>query len=159
VYRLARQHKLLLQRYTGSPPVRVHDGKVAVDKSDQRYCSDGFEIGCDNREKVRVAFSLDCCDRKAISFAATTAGISGELVRDVMVQTMLTRFGSVEQMPTETQWLSDNGSGYIAKETREFAGDIGLIACRTPFRSPQSNGMAEAFVKNFKRDYVSVNLH
>lgn len=25
VYRLAKKHKILLQRYTGSPPVRVHD--------------------------------------------------------------------------------------------------------------------------------------
>jgi len=30
VYRLAKQHKLLLQRYTGSPPMRVHDGKIAL---------------------------------------------------------------------------------------------------------------------------------
>lgn len=29
--------------------------------------------------------------------------------------------------------------------------------CTTAVRSPQSNGMAEAFVKTFKRDYVSVN--
>ena len=137
--------------------MRVHDGKIAVERSDQRYCSDGFEIGCDNGEKVRVTFSLDCCDRQAIAFAATTAGISGDLVRDVMVQTLNTRFGSAEQLPQPAQWLSDNGSGYIARETREFARDIGLIACRTPYRSPQSNGMAEAFVKTFKRDYVSVN--
>ena len=157
VYRLAKQHKLLLQRYTGSPPMRVHDGKIAVERSDQRYCSDGFEIGCDNGEKVRVTFSLDCCDRQAIAFAATTAGVSGELVRDVMVQTLTTRFGQVEQVPQPAQWLSDNGSGYIARETLAFARDIGLIACRTPYRSPQSNGMAEAFVKTFKRDYVSVN--
>jgi putative transposase len=157
VYRLAKQHKLLLQRYTGSPPMRVHDGKIAVEKSDQRHCSDGFEFGCDNGEKVRVIFSLDCCDRQAISFVATTAGISGELVRDVMVQTLNKRFGHVEHMPQPAQWLSDNGSGYIARETRAFARDIGLIACRTPYRSPQSNGMAEAFVKTFKRDYVSVN--
>lgn len=157
VYRLAKQNKLLLQRYTGSPPMRVHEGKVAVERSDQRYCSDGFEIGCDNGEKVRVTFSLDCCDRQAISFAATTAGITGELVRDVMVQTLQKRFGEVEQMPIAAQWLSDNGSGYIARDTRTFARDIGLIACRTPYRSPQSNGMAEAFVKTMKRDYVLVN--
>jgi len=138
VYRLAKQNKLLLQRYTGLPPMRVHDGKIAVEKSDQRYCSDGFEIGCDNGEKVRVTFSLDCCDRQAISFAATTAGISGELVRDVMVQTLNKRFGQVERIPQPAQWLSDNGSGYIARETRAFAHDIGLIACRTPYRSPQS---------------------
>ncbi|WP_407811192.1 integrase core domain-containing protein, partial [Staphylococcus aureus] len=35
--------------------------------------------------------------------------------------------------------------------------DIGMEPCSTPVRSPQSNGMAEAFVKTFKRDYVSVN--
>ncbi|MDR6192468.1 transposase InsO family protein [Agrobacterium pusense] len=35
--------------------------------------------------------------------------------------------------------------------------DIGMEPCSTPFRNPQSNGMAEAFVKTFKRGYVSVN--
>jgi hypothetical protein len=29
-----------------------------------------------------------------------------------------------------------------------------MIPCFTPIRSPESNGMAEAFVKTFKRDYV-----
>jgi len=29
-----------------------------------------------------------------------------------------------------------------------------LIVCTTPSYSPESNGMAEAFVKTFKRDYV-----
>jgi putative transposase len=157
VYRLARTHKLLLQRHTGSPPMRVHDGVVAVDRSDQRYCSDGFEVRCDNGERVRVAFSLDCCDRQAIAFAATTAGISGEMVRDVMVETMCKRFGEVPGLPSPAEWLSDNGSGYIARETRGFAQDIGLVPCRTPIRSPQSNGMAESFVKTFKRDYVNIN--
>jgi putative transposase len=31
VYRLAKRHKLLLQRYTGSPPVLVHEGDLLVD--------------------------------------------------------------------------------------------------------------------------------
>jgi putative transposase len=72
--RLSKGYRLLLQRYTGTPPVRIHDGVIAVERSDERYCSDGFEIGCANGERVRVAFSLDCCDRQAIAFAATTAG-------------------------------------------------------------------------------------
>jgi transposase InsO family protein len=31
---------------------------------------------------------------------------------------------------------------------------LGMIPYFTPIRSPESNGMAEAFVKTFKRDYV-----
>ena len=35
--------------------------------------------------------------------------------------------------------------------------DIGLVPCTTPIQSPQSNGMAEAFVKLIKRDYARVS--
>ena len=31
------------------------------------------------------------------------------------------------------------------------------MPCCTPVRSPESNGIAEAFVKTFKRDYVRLN--
>jgi transposase InsO family protein len=34
---------------------------------------------------------------------------------------------------------------------------LGFVPCFTPVRSPQSNGMAEAFVKTFKRDCVYVH--
>jgi putative transposase len=31
---------------------------------------------------------------------------------------------------------------------------LNLVPCFTPVESPERNGMAEAFVKTFKRDYV-----
>ena len=52
--------------------------------------------------------------------------------------------------------LSDNGSPYIAKDTRIFARQLGLKPCYTPVKSPQSNGISEAFVNTFKRDYIDV---
>ena len=54
------------------------DGKIAVVTRNTRWCSDGLEIGCDNGEKVRVAFALDCCDREAMGYVATTGGITAE---------------------------------------------------------------------------------
>ena len=68
------------------------------------------------------------------------------------------RFGQINRLPRTIEWLSDNGSGYIAKETRAFAREIGLEPLTTPVTSPQSNGMAEAFVRTIKRDYARVNL-
>jgi putative transposase len=154
VYRVMRDYRLLLRRHTGRPvDTRSHDGRIAVSESNRRWCSDGFEIACDNRERVRVAFALDCCDREAMSWVATTSGISGDMVRDLMVEAIEARFDATA--PTRPiEWLTDNGSPYIARDTRSFAREIGLEPLTTAIRSPQSNGMAEAFVKTFKRDYV-----
>ena len=38
-----------------------------------------------------------------------------------------------------------------------FAAALGIVSKFTPARSPQSNGMAKAFVKTFKRNYVFCN--
>jgi putative transposase len=156
VYRVMKAHGLLLQRHSGAGIERRHDGRIAVDRSDTRWCSDGFEIGCDNGERVRIAFTLDCCDREAISWVATTGGIDSGDIRDLMVESVERRFGFVDKLPAPIQWLSDNGSPYTATDTRALARLIGLVPLTTPIESPQSNGMAEAFVKTFKRDYAQV---
>ncbi|MCB2425358.1 IS3 family transposase, partial [Methylophaga pinxianii] len=75
IYRIMRLNNLLLQKHTGRVgDNRAHEGKVITLHSNTRWCSDGFEIGCWNKEKVRVVFSLDCCDREVMSYVATTAG-------------------------------------------------------------------------------------
>ena len=146
------------RRFSVGGVERRHDGRIAVDERNRRWCSDGFEIGCDNGERVQVAFALDCCDREAMSFLATTSRIRGEDVRDLMLAAVGHRFGRVDRLPVTIEWLSDNGSCYTAGNTRSFARDIGLEPRTTPIESPQSNGMAEAFVRTFKRDYVRVSL-
>jgi transposase InsO family protein len=92
-----------------------------------------------------------------MSYVGTTGGISGDLVRDLMAEAVEARFGLVDKVPAPIQWLSDNGPGYVAHETQRFARMMGLEVCTTPFYSPESNGMAESFVKTFKRDYVHMN--
>ncbi len=53
VYRFMRERGLLLQRHSGKDEARRHDGRVAVDHSNLRWCSDGFETGCDDGRKAR----------------------------------------------------------------------------------------------------------
>ena len=156
IYRLMAQNGLLLQRYTGKPPGRAHDGTIITIRPNLRWTSDGFEIACWNGEVVRAAFALDTCDREVMAWCATTGGVSGEMIRDLMLESVEKRFGA-SRVPAPLQWLSDNGSCYRANETIDFAIRLGLVPCFTPVRSPQSNGMAEAFVKTFKRDYVYVH--
>jgi putative transposase len=93
---------------------------------------------------------------QVIGWTATTAGLSGEMIRDMMVSCVEARFGS-PRAPHRVQWLSDNGSIYAAAKTIDIALALNLDPCFTPVESPESNGIAEAFVKMFKRDYVRVN--
>lgn len=154
VYRVMQQAKLLLPKHTGRLRL-VHDGKVITEASNTRWCSDSFEIRCWSGERVHVAFSLDCHDREAIAWVAVDRHLDASDIRDLMAMTIEKRFGG-EKTPHPVQWLSDNGPPYTAGFTRAFGRVHGLEVCTTPAYSPESNGMAEAFVKTFKRDYVYV---
>lgn len=157
LYRVMKEQGLLLPK---SPKRRdsgrTHDGKVAVEESDQRWCSDGFEIACDNGEVVTGVFMKDCCDREIIAWRAWLGrGLPGEPVRDMMIEAVEARFGTADERAITLEFLSDNGGAFRAHETHALAHALGIKPVHTPVNSPQSNGMAESFVNTFKRDYVS----
>jgi putative transposase len=157
VHRIMQRHSLLLERHTGRRAGRTHDGKIMVMRSNLRWCSDGLEFTCWNGDIIRMAFILDAFDREILAWTAVCgAGISGSDVRDLMLEAVEKRFAAV-RAPHPIEHLSDNGSPYLAKDTRDFAVALNLVPCFTPVRSPESNGMSEAFVKTFKRDYVRVS--
>ena len=52
----------------------------------------------------------------------------------------------------------NTGSAYIAKQTGQTATALGLRLAFTPVRSPESNGVCEAFVKTLRRDYVRLAI-
>ena len=96
-----------------------------------------------------MAFAIDTCDREIIAWQASTGGVTGEMVRNLMLACVGRRFNALRALyPVE--WLADNGSAYTARETIEFATALLLVPCFTPVRSPESNGVIEAFLKAFK---------
>jgi putative transposase len=86
-----------------------------------RWCSDGFELGCDNGEKVRVAFALDCCDHEALGYVATAEGIKSEDVQNLTIAAVEHHFGTVNRLLHTIEWLTDNASCYVAGPTRALA--------------------------------------
>ncbi len=140
VYRIMSENSLLLLHDKPSRPLREHKGRISVKESDQRWCFDGFEFGCDDGEKLRVTFALDYCDREAIDWAASTRGYDKATVQDVMSGAIEKRFADRQERPI--QWQTDNNSAYTAHETQQFASELNLESCTTAVSSPQSNGMA-----------------
>ena len=158
VLRIMQNHGLTLERHTARRPDRAHDGVIIALHSNIRWCSDHLELHARNREVVRILFVLDACDREIIAWSAVAnAGISGEMVRDLMIAAVERRFKRT-CTPHPVDWLSDNGSAYIAKDTADIARALGLTLLFTPVRSPESNGISESFVKTLKRDYARLNI-
>lgn len=133
---------------------RAHRGLIRREASNQRWCSDVLEIACWNGDVVHVAFAIDCCDREAIAVVATPYSTSGVEIRRLIRKAVFARFGN-EGPLAPIQWLSDNESIYTALDTVIEAERLGLTPITTPAASPESNGMAEAFVNTLRRDYIN----
>jgi len=80
-------------------------------------------VGYDNdraRDPSATSWRSESLSRIAVmSWVATTSGITGDMVRDRMVEVVEARFGGASQEPP-IEWLTDNGSQYIARDTRSF---------------------------------------
>ena len=119
VYRIMKQNGLFLARHSAQRPGRLHDGKVMVMRSNLRLCSEVLELLCWNGEIVRIAFVIDARDREIFAWRAVVGiGISGSQVRDLMLETVEKRYGTL-RAPSPVEWLSDNGSPYTARDTRD----------------------------------------
>jgi putative transposase len=134
---------------------RAHTGHVQRALSNERWCSDVLEIACWNGEYVQLGFALDCHDRECLATVAAPRDLTGHDIRQLMQEAVAARFGAGQRPDVPIQWLSDNGSIYTALDTLCTAERLNLEPITTPVRSPESNGMSEAFVNTMRRDYIS----
>jgi putative transposase len=89
-----------------------------------RWCSDHFELGCCNGEIVRVLFAVDACDREVMAWLATSAGISGEMVRDLMVACVERRFG-ISKAAHPVEWFVRQRLGLHRQEHARHRNGLG----------------------------------
>jgi transposase InsO family protein len=91
---------------------------------------------------VRIAFAIDTHDREIITWVATHGGgISGEMIRDMMLDSVEHRFNTL-RAPFPVQWLADNGSAYNAAEATDFAAAPNLVPCFTRSAARNATGYA-----------------
>jgi putative transposase len=155
IRRIMQLHGLMLAPRVHRRHGRPHLGQIRQPASNQRWCSDVFLIPCWSGEVVSVAFAIDCHDREVPAFVASPRPLTGADIRTLMDRTLWARFGEAAlKAPHAIQWLSDNGPQYTATATVLYAHALGLVPITTPAYSPESNGLAEAFVGTFRRDYL-----
>ena len=144
-----------LPRATRRRTGRAHRGQIQRAVSNERWCSDVLEIACWNGELVQLGFALDCHDRECLAHVEAPRDLVGADIQQLMQRAVAARFGVGERPDAPIQWLSDNGSIYTALDTLCTAERLHLVPITTPARSPESNGMSEAFVNTLRRDYLA----
>lgn len=132
---------------------RRHQGKVEVAVSNRRWASDITGVRAWDGQKGRLAVIIDCADRMVLAWRFSKR-ITAEDLAEMLREAMFRRFGQERSRAQGIEFLSDNGPEYTSHRFQPLVGAMGLIACHTPRRSPQSNGLVEAFFGSFKRDYV-----
>ncbi len=130
-----------------------HDGRVSVLEPNRRWASDITGIKTWHGEKGRLAVIIDCADRMVLTWRFGQRMVSDEL-QEMVREAVFRRFGNETKKAQALEFLSDNGPEYACRKLRRVLQDLGMVVCRTPRRSPESNGLAEAFFGSFKRDYV-----
>lgn len=131
---------------------RPHTGRIARLRSDERWCSDCCEVVAANGDVVQAGFVIDCHDREALALEGWLHAPGSCEIRQLLTTAVATRFRA-GRAPVAVQLLTDNGSIYTALATVLRAEALGLLPITTPPASPESNGMAEAFVHTLRRDY------
>lgn len=132
---------------------RRHEGQVSVPEPNRRWASDITGIVTWNKEKGRLAVIIDCADRMVLSWRFAQRMPSEEL-QELVREAVFRRFGTEKEKAQNIEFLSDNGPEYACRKLRGLLQVFGMVICRTPRCSPESNGLVEAFFGSFKRDYV-----
>ena len=156
VYKWLKERRMLASHRRPTPPKpgRLHTGKVTVPLSNRRWACDITTLACENKERLRLAVILDCADRMVLAWRLAPRVLAedvGELVREAVHA----RFGFERQRARGLEFLTDNGPEFASSTLRNLLTRLGLLACHTPRRSPESNGAVEAFFGSLKRDYVA----
>lgn len=154
VWRILRRRGWLSSTRSHSKRMRRHEGQVSVLEPNRRWASDITGIKAWNGEKGRLAVLIDCADRMILAWRFGPRMPSEEL-QEMVREAVFRRFGAETWKAQNLEFLSDNGPEYACRKLRTVLQGFGMAICRTPRRSPESNGLAEAFFGSFKRDYVN----
>jgi putative transposase len=150
---MSRRGWLSTSRHRVTRSGRRHEGRVQVPESNHRWASDITGIRAWDGQKGRLAVMIDCADRMVLAWRFAKR-ITAEDLAEMLREAVFRRFGEERVRAQGIEFLSDNGPEYTSHRFRPLVRALGLVPCHTPRRSPESNGLAEAFFGSLKRDYV-----
>lgn len=118
---------------------RAHTGVVQRPASNERRCSDAFEIACWNGKYAYLGFAFDCFDGECLAQVAAARDLRGADIQQLIWSAVIGRFEAAAPYPFPS--LSDTGRIHTALDTLITAARRHLVPNTSPTASPQPNSM------------------
>lgn len=157
VLRLMREHGLLAPVRSRRPQgPKVHDGTIRTERPDEMWGTDATRTWTREDGNVWVFVSIDHCAGDCVGIHAAKKGTRFAALEPVR-QGIEAHFGEPDQaVAAGLQLRHDCGSQYLSEVFQDEVDFWGIESSPTFVYSPESNGIAERFIRTLKEQLLWV---
>lgn len=126
-------------------------GKIEVSFPNLRWSTDLTKFYVEEVGWVNLIPVIDCCTRECVGKRISVRGRARE-AKDALEDAVLSRFGTIQNLPPDLVLRMDNGSIFLSKEYWSELKRLGIKPEFSPYNCPSANGIVERFIKTFKEE-------
>jgi len=132
-------------------PVVIPKVPVQFNKLNQRWSTDLTKIYIKGEGLANLIPVLDNYTRECLGWVFSGRVLAKE-ARNAIQEAVIHRFGSEQEVPEDLEFLTGNGSIFLACKFQDQMDEYGINLTFTPYECPSENRLAERFIKTVKEE-------
>ena len=158
VRRLMREHDLQAPHRVGhAHGPKAHDGTITTEAPDVMWGTDMTTTVTVSEGAAFVFVAVDHCTTECIGLHAAKRGTRFEALEPIR-QGVRERFGEIgDGVARGLRLRHDHGSNYLADDFQQEVAFFGIESSPSFVREPESNGVAERFIRTLKENLLWVS--
>ncbi len=154
VLRIMRENNLLSPSRVPKAPVNDHDGRITTDAPNDTWATDAAKVQTADDGWVWLFVAVEHWNGECVGWHVSKNG-DRHAALEPLRMAVQDQFGAIDRDAARGLTLRcDNGSQYLAGEFREQMHHWGVALSYGFVRQPQTNGVAERFIRTLKEQAV-----
>lgn len=159
VLRLMREHSLLSPNRKPQGDSRRHEGTIVTDAPDKMWATDGATVQTIHEGKVWVFVAVDHFNGECVGFHVAKHGSRFAALQPLAMALTAHRGGAARDAGRGIEVRQDHGPQYTSDTYRNQVKAWGMSLSFAIVGEPQTNGVAERFIRTLKEQVVHGRAH
>lgn len=159
VLRLMRENALLSPHRRPRGEARAHEGCIVTDAPDKMWATDGATVLTANEGKVWVFVAVDHFHGECVGFHVAKHGSRFAALQPLAMALTAHRGGAACDAGRGIEVRQDHGPQYTSDTYRNQVRAWGMSLSFALVGEPETNGVAERFIRTLKEQVVHGRLH